>query len=207
MVYFGTGKYIENSDQNTAGAQTFYGIRDKLEVSTALVARSALFSQTVQDVGDTRITTTEITYDNCTTQYNGWYVNLPTPGERQVTDSLLRNQRIIFTTMIPSTVPCSFGGDSWIMEFDAICGNRLKESPFDLNDDKEFTDADKVGSPPIAASGIKSTEGIAPSPSVLFAKEKGVEFKYVSGSTGGIYRTIENPGENAQGRIAWQQFK
>jgi type IV pilus assembly protein PilY1 len=93
------------------------------------------------------------------------------------------------------------------MEFDAICGNRLDESPFDLNDDKKFTDADKVGDPPIAASGIKSTEGIAPSPSVLFAKELGVEFKYVSGSTGGIFKTIENPGENAQGRIAWQQFK
>jgi len=207
MVYFGTGKYLEKSDHSIGGTQTFYGIRDKMEVPTALVARSTLFPQTVEDNGNTRITTTNTTYDDCTTQYNGWYVNLPTSGERQVTDPLLRNQRIIFTTLIPSVAPCSFGGDSWIMEFDAICGNRLDESPFDLNDDKKFTDADKVGDPPIAASGIKSTEGIAPSPSVLFAKELGVEFKYVSGSTGGIFKTIENPGENAQGRIAWQQFK
>jgi type IV pilus assembly protein PilY1 len=211
MIYFGTGKYIEKSDQMTDGAQvqTFYGIRDKLEVPTALVSRGTLFPQTIQDNGVTRITTTEITYDDCTTQYNGWYVNLPTPGERQVTDSILRNQRIIFTTMIPNTVPCSFGGDSWIMEFDAICGNRLKDSPFDLNDDQEFTDADKVGDPPMAVTGIKSTEGIAPRPSILFNKGAGEpdEYKYISGSAGGIQRTVENPGDNTRGRMAWQQFK
>jgi hypothetical protein len=52
---------------------------------------------------------------------------------------------------------------------------------------------------------VKSTEGIAPSPSVLFANTK--EYKYTSGSTGGIFTTVENPGKNARGRMAWQQFK
>jgi type IV pilus assembly protein PilY1 len=207
LVYFGTGKYIEKSDHSTLGDQTFYGIRDKLETSTALVSRSTLFPQTIKDMDNTRITTTETTYDDCTTQHNGWYVNLPTPGERQVTNSILQNKQIIFTTMVPSTVPCSFGGDSWIMAFDAICGNRLKESPFDLNDDQQFTDADKVGSPPIAVSGIKSTEGITSSPTIQWNKEQGVEFLYCSGSSGNLCNERHNPGDLDLGRVAWQQLK
>jgi type IV pilus assembly protein PilY1 len=212
MVYFGTGKYLETHDHSTDDVQTqsFYGIRDKLESSASLVQRSDLVTQLVRELGDKRIITSENAYDDCTAR-PGWYLDLPSDGERQVTDSLLRNGRIIFTTLIPSTVPCSFGGNSWLMEFEAVCGNRLEESPFDLNNDHEFNEDDKVSVPiggttkKVAVSGVKSTEGIAPSPSVLFANTK--EYKYTSGSTGGIFTTVENPGKNARGRMAWQQFK
>jgi len=57
----------------------------------------------------------------------GWYLDLVNTeggntnnfGERQVSDSLVRNGRIIFTTLIPSEDPCSFGGEGWLMELDA----------------------------------------------------------------------------------------
>jgi type IV pilus assembly protein PilY1 len=208
MVYFGTGKYIEHSDQVTDGAQvqSFYGIRDTFATPSPVVLRSTLFPQTVQDNGDTRITTTEVTYDDCATQYNGWYVNLPTPGERQVTDSILRSQRIIFTTLIPSTVPCSFGGDSWIMQFDAICGNRLEDSPFDMDGDMQITDADKVVSQTIAVSGVKSKEGIVSTPSILFDRKRGLDFLYASGTSGNVEKRTGKSGDKL-GRIAWQQYK
>jgi type IV pilus assembly protein PilY1 len=100
------------------------------------------------------------------------------------------------------------------MELDAFSGSRLGESPFDLNDDDEFDEDDKViligsGGPDdedkrVAASGLKSTEGILPTPAVLAAGT--TEIKYSSGASGGIFTTTENPGESSQGRQAWRQF-
>ena len=40
-------------------------------------------------------------------------------GERVIANPLLRNGRVIFTTLIPDQDPCGFGGDSWLMELDA----------------------------------------------------------------------------------------
>ena len=138
-------------------------------------------------------------------------MDLPTQGERQVSRSLLRNNRIIFTTLIPETAECEFGGDAWLMELDAFSGSRLGEPPFDLNDDDEFDEDDKVTcacgeppGPPKPPSGLKSTEGILPTPAVLTAGD--TETKYSSGASGGIFTTTENPGSSSRGRQAWRQF-
>jgi type IV pilus assembly protein PilY1 len=147
----------------------------------------------------------------------GWYLDLclqpcaaPT-GERQVTDAILRNDRIIFTTLIPNTEQCSFGGTSWLMELDAPTGGRLEFGTFDLNQDEVFNDADKApGAPPsdpalVSASGLKSTVGILPSPTILAAGN--VEKKYASGSeTSTIMEVTEHPGVGAVGRQSWQQI-
>ena len=61
-----------------------------------------------------------------------------------MSDPALRNKRIIFTTLIPNTQICSFGGTSWLMELDALNGTRLETSPFDFNADEKFTDADMI---------------------------------------------------------------
>ena len=56
----------------------------------------------------------------------GWYMDFISPvrptfrGERVVSNPLLRNGRIIFTTLIPDPDPCGFGGTSWLMELDAL---------------------------------------------------------------------------------------
>jgi type IV pilus assembly protein PilY1 len=210
MVYFGTGKYLEDSDTNSVSpTQTFYGIWDKLETPPTVVTRSDLLQQTVvSETAGQRVTSkNEIDWQI----HSGWYIDLPAPGERQVTDSMLRNGRIIFTTLIPHTKACSFGGTSWLMELDAYFGGRLENSPFDLNDDDHFDDNDKVtisvdgSTEPVAISGLQSTEGILPSPTILSSGT--TEIKYNSGSRGGIFVTTENPGPRASGRQAWRQFR
>jgi type IV pilus assembly protein PilY1 len=78
--------------------------------------------------------------------YLGWYIDLYNTqsgntnnyGERQVTNSVLRDQRVIFTTAIPDDDPCRYGGRGWIMELDARDGSRLDASPFDVNGDGVF---------------------------------------------------------------------
>ena len=97
------------------------------------------------------------------------------------------------------------------MELDALDGTRLETSPFDFNDDDKFTEADMVTvtingtSETVAVSGVQSTEGILPSPTVLSSGD--TEIKYNSGSAGGIFVTTEDPGPGARGRLAWRQFQ
>jgi len=150
------------------------------------------------------------------TGYMGWYIELPETGEKQVTKSILRSGRVIFTTVIPSNHSCSAGGEGWLMELDQENGGRLDYPPFDLNDDGIFTladmlaiDTDGDGSPDtyLSPTGKKSKEGIIQPPSILYDKEAKKELKYSSGSKGGIDITVENPNPLGRGRKSWIQLR
>ena len=205
MIYFGTGKYIESSDAtNGIPTQTFYGIWDTLTATQTMVQRSDLVKQTiVSEANGQRITSQNaIHWDT----KRGWYLDFKPIGERQVSRPILRSGRIIFTTLIPSIEPCGFGGDSWLMEVDAVTGSRLPESPFDLNNDGEFNDDDLVphggSSELVVVSGLKSSEGILPTPTILNSPK--MEFKYASGTKGGIEVFKERPAL-PPARAAWRQ--
>jgi type IV pilus assembly protein PilY1 len=208
LVYFGTGKYLEDSDTTSAQTQTFYSLWDKLEGTPSLLTRSSLLQQTVLvETAGFRVTSdTAIDWNT----HKGWFLDLPTTGERVVSDPILRNRRIIFTTLIPNTEVCNFGGKSWLMELNAHDGARLVNSPFDFTDDDLFDDKDKIEvtingtSQTVAVSGVQSTQGILPSPTVL--SSGATEIKYNSGSAGGIFVTTEDPGAGARGRLAWREF-
>jgi type IV pilus assembly protein PilY1 len=216
VVYFGTGRYFADGDNDAAiGRQSFYGIYDRDVVGQSPSpgphpGRGALLEQSVIGVAqvgdeDVRLTTD---FKPDPTQ-PGWVLDLPLQGERQVSTPILRGGRIIFTTLIPETDVCSFGGDSWLMELDALTGSRLEFTPFDLNDDRRF-DSDDFAEilidgelTPIPVSGRRSREGIIKSPGIIQAGE--IEFKYASGTTGGIDTTVER-GSDASGRQSWRQL-
>lgn len=210
MVYFGTGKYFEVNDNQPGGqVQTFYGIRDR---GAAVSDRTELQSQRIIYEGslhgyDVRAATANPVAN---TQH-GWYLDLiygeSAQGERVVANPLLRNGRIIFTTMIPSQDACSFGGNSWLMEMDAMTGGRLHESVFDLNGDGEFDDLDFIeleDGTRIPVSGKKSNEGLIKTPGIISDGTK--EYKYTSGSSGTIERTVESAGSGF-GRQSWRQLR
>ena len=145
----------------------------------------------------------------------GWYMNLQVvggslQGERVVTTPILRNNRVIYTTLIPSASPCEFGGTSWIMEFDPMTGNRLADSVFDVNRDGSFTSADFVNvsiggnTVSVPANGIQSTEGIIKAPAIISAGGK--EYKIGSGTTGKILSIVEK-GSTNRPRASWRQLK
>ncbi len=218
VVLFGTGKYMELSDRIVPASpqvQTFYGLHDNGSRITS--GRGALKQQkVVVEVSafgfDLRLTTN---YEPGPSD-RGWFIDLPTAGERQVSRPVLRGGRIIFTTLIPSTATCSYGGTSWLMELDAITGSRLEETPFDLNGDGKFNSDDWVlgtgdfdgdGTPEtikIPVSGKKSKEGIIKTPAIIGAGEK--EYKYASGTSGNVEVTVE-PGGEGNGRQSWRQLQ
>ncbi|MGB5494957.1 MAG: PilC/PilY family type IV pilus protein [Sedimenticolaceae bacterium] len=141
----------------------------------------------------------------------GWYLDLPDYGEKQVTRHTLRGGRLIFVSVIPSTHACEDGGGSWLMELDAATGGRLNETVFDLDGDGFFSLNDDFttggGSSKIAVSGKKSKEGITQPPSIVRSADGSKEFKYASGSKGGVEVTVESPGAFARGRKSWVRLQ
>jgi type IV pilus assembly protein PilY1 len=234
IVLFGTGKFMELGDKTPTQTQTFYGVIDRntLAATDIVTGRAVMQPQTIlveQNFTFTTPTGTVTIPLRVTTQNavagatgRGWYMDLLSPnvpnfrGEMQVSDSVLRNGRIIFTTLIPDPDPCSPGGTSWLMEVDALSGGRLLETPFDNNRDGVFDSNDYVTvviggvTMLIPVSGMQSEVGIAQRPGILSGET--AEYKYLSGTTANasgsnIQRAVENPGPNARGRQSWRQIK
>ena len=206
MVYFGTGKFLENSDvSNSIPTQSFYGILDENQPVTS---RTSLKQQTVTGEyifnGEAVRTTTNALI---TDQDLGWYLDLPGAGERNVSESLLRGGRIIFVTMSAAGDSCSSGGESWLMELDAYHGSRLNTSPFDLDGDGEFTESDyvSVDGGKLPVSGKKSNVGIINKPGV--GTSDGKEIKYTAGTQGTVETVTESQGQNTSIRNSWRQVR
>ena len=194
LIYFGTGRYLASTDSSDHQVQSFYAIWDNGASGT--VTRGELQAHTI--VAET----TEFTFNQRETSkenvdwgsQRGWYMDLWPPagaaGERIIFRALLKHDRIIFVTLIPSTDPCRSGGDSWLMELDMVTGSSTAISAFDFNGDRNFDASDLLISGN-ASSGIKSTVGIVNTPTWLSSETPGLAFKELSGTTGNIM-TIGN---------------
>jgi type IV pilus assembly protein PilY1 len=239
IIVFGTGKYLEQADNSqdpaTQFTQTVYGIWDNPDVNNWSVSRDKLQQQQIlaevvvdrpspEKDYEYRLTTDNSFYWYSTDNPNGmrgWFLDLIDPddnkhhGERVVSDVLVRNSKLIFTTLIPSSNPCEFGGTGWLMELDAATGARLAYSPFDVNNDGTFSTFDYIATTsPITGkeitappSGRRSTVGIVPSPAILARQGGEREYKYLSGSTGNLEVVVEKSGaEEDVGRVWWNQL-
>ena len=153
-VWFGTGKYLRESDMLNTQMQTWYGIID----NNALVNRSELVQRVTAFAGvnygfGTR-TVTEATSGDMTGQ-RGWFINLPESGERMVVPNLLTGIALVGTTRTPTgRDACSPSGTGWLMAIDPFTGARLPKNFFDISRDKLFNAADNTGTNEIN-SGIQ----------------------------------------------------
>jgi type IV pilus assembly protein PilY1 len=212
VVLFGTGKFMEPVDRIIGSliTQTFYGVYDLNAAPTAAILRGALLQQTVisEVTSPPTAPRTRVTSANLPGLGDqGWYMNLLPDssvfqGEMQVTDSVLRSGRVGFTTLIPDTDPCGFGGSSWFMLVDALTGSRLSVTTFDLNKDKSFTSADLVGGLPV--SGIGS-EAIMSQPRFVTAPTG--DLGLVTDTANVTNAFLINPGPARVGRQSWRQLR
>jgi type IV pilus assembly protein PilY1 len=216
MIYFGTGKYFETGD-NVVGAspqlQRFYGVYDtgeRVSAASSLVQQTVVSEGTISPFGAFRATSAN-TVDYATKK--GWYLDLRSPGasngagERVVSQALLRDGRIIFSTLIPSSDACAFGGKSWLMELDAVQGGRLTYSVFDVNGDGQINQNDFVTLPdgtkvPVGGKGL---DEIIKTPGIIGAGD--LEYKFTSGSSGTLTSTVEVGGGLDKGRQSWRQLQ
>ena len=238
LVYFGTGSYLTNTDVSDATVQSFYAIWDKPSAS-GTVARSSLVQQTIIEevVSGTTKTIAGCTDDpliagnECVVTFNfdlratskntvdytsklGWYMDLlplsgVAAGERVISSALLKHDRVIFLTIIPSADPCVPGGNSWLMEMDASTGGATGTSSFDFNNDDKFDDKDKLPSNN-TVSGVKSTVGMVKATVWLDKAGTGTAFKEMSGTTSNIM-SLKNKGSTVTAgtvdRLYWLQIQ
>jgi len=225
MVFFGTGQYLEISDNDPIGEETqaFYGIWDKNLASLTPFNSSNLLVQSVTDqyqqsfdtdgdgVDDETFTLRDVTDNEIDwSTHLGWKLslipdnvegapNVSNFGERQISNALVRGGRLIFTTLVPSSVECEFGGTSFLMEIDFRTGGALEFPAFDLNGDGEY-DGDDTD-----ASGRASDVGIMPTVSILADGAQDVAFG--SGASGDIDVIQLSVGSESYGRQSWRQIE
>lgn len=142
FVYVGTGQYLGDSDvpcpasgcpvgktQNAHATQiqTMYGLVDDLSSTLADPVRSVLQQQTLT----TSASGSQRTISNNTVDFTtkkGWYIDLPSTGERINTDPTLASGALIFTSNIPETTVCVPGGSSWLYFIDYKTGGLVSQS-------------------------------------------------------------------------------
>jgi len=223
LVLFGTGLYLQASDIASTAQQSFYGIRDPLPNNSNQpnISRTNLLAQSVVSTftagGNTyRVTTDTLTGSTTTppginySTKTGWRFDFPAPplgfgAERQITDPVLSNGKIIFTTGLPNSQACSGGGDSWLMELDALSGSMLTTQVFDTNGDGYINAADQI------TGGRKISNNLASAPGILGgaggSSSSKLENKYLNLSGGSIEKVLEKAGGLGSGRVSWRELQ
>lgn len=142
VIFVGTGQSLGESDVLNAPTendiarrtQSMYALVDPLTAgsgSTPLLptpTRGGLVKQTATLSGDkVLITTNVVNFADSA----GWYVDLPTTGERSVTNPVLSGGVLSFTTNVPdSTDKCSPGGSSFAYFLDFATGGIVTNAQY-----------------------------------------------------------------------------
>ena len=207
MVYFGTGKYLETGDISSTPGNAMYGIWDKGVETT--VAQAELVQQVftglndINGVGYRTATANPINWAS----KKGWYASFPDLAERMVSTPVLRGGRVIFTSIIPSSVECSPGGSSWLNEVDWLTGGLLAVPPLDTNGDGKVNSSDtlvqgrrldSVASAPAIQNGPRRNGGDDPDPP---------DHKMLNQSSGTIANVTEGGDPKQAKRLSWRQLK
>jgi type IV pilus assembly protein PilY1 len=214
-VFVGTGRLLAKEDIGASAMsakQSFYGLWDN---NQPIAGRGVLVSQTITNTTSKNGMSLRVTSDNEVnlTSKRGWYMDLSDSGERVIAEATTvidnvssTDNRIIFTTAIPSADPCNAQGSSWLMEL-SFTGRRPSKPVFDLNQDYQFKTGDDTVLDGVIPTGMGSTVGLMDSVTWLDRDAK-VGFKLVPGTRGKV-QTITNRGRGVAGRpqrINWQQL-
>jgi type IV pilus assembly protein PilY1 len=226
VISFGTGKYLEPADpQAPYQAQTFYGIWDKNDATTiagqtVVNSKNQLLQQTIADVttgGNTfRVVsantptwstdTSPPDANDSPTRHMGWYMDFPsgtTTGERSVFRPILMSGRLIYTTLIPSTQACLFGGTSFLMVLDPITGGRIEGAVLDTDNSGTLNASDSVVVAGVYTylSGVQSKIGITPTPTIIRSSSTGSSSS--AGSASVILGTTQTSMATAGSQLAY----
>jgi type IV pilus assembly protein PilY1 len=121
LVFFGTGKYIDDADVSDTSLQTIYSVIDDHSAGTT-VTKANLVDQTS--------TVNVIDATN-----RGWFIDLNASGERVNKPAALAAGTLYMVSFRPNVVPCQAGGISWFWEIDYADGSNPDEHDGTEDDD------------------------------------------------------------------------
>jgi type IV pilus assembly protein PilY1 len=142
-VWFGTGKYLAESDLIDEQMQSWYGFKDTdaLVTRAQLLQRQFTLALTERHGFALRTLTQAVAGDLAS--YQGWYIDFPEARERMVVPNILVGSALVGTTRTPNgSDACAPSGSSWLMAINPFTGARLPSNFFDISKDGEFTDDD-----------------------------------------------------------------
>ena len=247
LIGFGTGRYMADNDNSNTNTQSLYGVWDNLS-NDGTVAQSQLQQQSILDKTTNagvafRLSShivgspvdTIVVGDGPTLSRNdyfsskrGWFLNLvepattpPTPasGERAAADVAFRSGRMIAVTLIPGKTCADPDGSGWLMEFDAITGNRLDVVTFDISNDGKLTAAvlnNTTGSGDYLTFSLSGAAGNnvsgrridgIPSGQTTVGKGDNQEARLISTSKGTLEQITTGRGAGRDGRAMWREVR
>ena len=214
-AFFGTGKYMGGFDKTDSAQQTFYGIKEPCVASgcaaTVVNDDDSLFNTTDAHIfqnngsisveGVSGAATWQALLNKVATYPGGWYFNLwksgTNPSERVINRPTVLGGIVLFTSFIPDTDVCSFGGSSYLYALNYITGTAGNSQVIGTSDSTgEILNKEELGVG--MASGIAIHTG---------GGEPGAN-KYIQMSTGQIIgQKVYPPGEIKSGIASWRETK
>lgn len=100
VLFFGTGRYLDQTDLTTVKQQAIYGVKDN---GTAEVSTSSLVEQTI--TGNV-ISSNPVDWAT----NGGWFIKLPDEKERIYIEAKLVSGTLVFASVVPEASECQPGG-------------------------------------------------------------------------------------------------
>ena len=209
FVMFGTGQFLTASDLSGTQVQSVYGILDSPTGSGYPYQRSNLQSQTLTLVtaAQSGLPQDILTATNSRVDFSskvGWYDDLPTAGQRVMTDPQLLNGAFITTLNTPPSTSCGIQAAPVLLELNYATGGAFSQPQLDVNGNLviDLNDAYN-GSNPVGV-GL-GTAGYGSSPTILGPNKSNQMVKNITLSNG-TQPSILNPNNNTHS-IAWWQIQ
>ncbi|WP_233398631.1 PilC/PilY family type IV pilus protein [Luteimonas sp. MC1828] len=155
-VFFGTGRYMTQSDVGNTAVQSMYGFIDDGTPIVRTGAGANLTQRQVQVTSGTAGGYPVRGFEASTPlplSSKGWFIDLPASGERIVQDAQVVSTFLITASVIPSGNACDTGGSGYINALDAFTGTSASGSYFDLDGDG-LTSDEVVGGRPVGSVNV-----------------------------------------------------
>ncbi len=230
LIYFGTGKYIEIADTNPnlQTTNSVYALWD--DDSDFLIKRNELLEQSIlaelaltqaqdwdqdgqPDQINVRLHSDNPIYWSGNSAHKGWFFDLVSPidqnnrGERVIVRPLIRNDRLILTTIMPAQIDCATGVQTWTLELSRFHGGPLSQAVMDINGDgmvnhQDFLHHNGVERVP---TGIQA-HNTRPSLPTILTDGNDTEYKFIGLSDGRI-KKVNGVSSVISKRVQWLQLE
>jgi type IV pilus assembly protein PilY1 len=125
-LYFGTGD--RTNPCTTTGTNRFFAVKDRNENNVDFASRVGAEGKLIEDdlVDLTENLIQDGTAEQATqtltdlTNYDGWYITMEGTGEKVLASPVVIFGIVFFTTFVPNSGPCSYGGDAYLYAVDYL---------------------------------------------------------------------------------------
>lgn len=207
FVMFGTGQLLTTPDLSNTQTQTIYGIWDKPLAGTSFT-RTNLQSQTLSIVNPAQsglsqpiltVTSNTINWLNQV----GWYADLPTAGQRTITNPNILNGAFVATLNTPPLTTCEGGFSSTLLELNYSTGGSFLQAQIDVMGNGDLKNQKKFNGGYAVGVGLSNSYANAPT---LLGVNKNNNAVILITQSNGTQSTVINPNNNPR-KIGWWQLQ